>query len=141
MALVIGDRGFLLCLGIAISVAILGLLIMTLSSPQAAYLRNVPVQVTQPNGEALNIFASGDEYYNWLHDKDGYTIIQDPDTGYYVYAIEKDGDLAPSGFIVNRVDPNSLNIEKYLKRSKEKMKKPWEVFPRGSRQGEDKAAK
>jgi len=133
MTIVIGAKSFLQCPGIAIFVTILVLSIMTLSSPQAAYLRNFPVQVTQPNGEVLNIFATGDEHYNWLHDKYGYTIIQDPDTGYYVYAIEKDGDLISSGFIVNRVDPNSLNIEKYLKHSKEKMKKPWEVFPRGTR--------
>ena len=38
----------------------------------AAPLINVPVTVTQPDGEELHIFASGDEYYNWLHDAQGY---------------------------------------------------------------------
>jgi hypothetical protein len=36
-------------------------------------------------------------------DRDGYTIIQDPQTGYYVYAIKTaEGDLAPSPFIAGR---------------------------------------
>ena len=55
------------------------LLVFTSLSLQAAVLRNHPVSVTQPNGEKLALFASGDEYYNWLHDKADYTIIQDPD--------------------------------------------------------------
>ena len=53
-----------------------------LISVQAAYLKNIPVTVTQPDGTELHCFASGDEYFNYLHDKDGYTIMQHPETGY-----------------------------------------------------------
>ena len=66
-------------------------------SLQGAVLRNFPVSVTQPNGEKLALFASGDEYYNWLHDKAGYTIIRDQDTGYYVFAKADNGRLISSG--------------------------------------------
>ena len=101
------------------------------SNVDGAYLRNFPVKVVQPDGEELDIFASGDEFYNWLHDKDGYTIIQDPETGYYVYAIEKDGDLISSGYIVDCVDPNTLNIKKRVLHSMGRRKKPSELFPGG----------
>lgn len=47
---------------------------------QAAPLTNVPIKLTQPDGTVLNVFASGDEFYNWVHDKDNYTIIPDPAT-------------------------------------------------------------
>jgi len=87
---------------------------------EGAYLRNFPVKVVQPNGEEIQVFASGDEFYNWLHDKDGFTIIQNPRTGYYVYAIEKDGDLLPSNYaiisdyVVNTASISYLNIPPYL---------------------------
>ena len=51
--------------------------------------------VQQPDGTVMPCFASGDEYINYLHDKDGYTIIQDKQTGYYVYAIREGETLAP----------------------------------------------
>jgi M6 family metalloprotease-like protein len=99
---------------------------------EGAYLRNFPVTVVQPSGERLEVFASGDEFYNWLHDKDGFTIIKDPETGYYVYATEKDGELLSSGYIVNRIDPHNIGLDKYLKQTPEKRRKPAELFPYGS---------
>lgn len=107
-------------------------------SLEGAYLRNFPVKISQPNGEVLNVFASGDEFYNWLHDKNGYTIIRNPKTGYYVYAVKKEGDLLPSPYMVNSshvvniLSLYSLNIPKYLKHSPEKRKSPKELFPVGS---------
>ena len=114
---------------------------------EGAYLKNVPVKIIQPNGEEIQVFASGDEFYNWLHDKDGFTIIQNPKTGYYVYAIEKDGDLFPSNYaitsdyVVNIAGINYLNITRYLKRSLEKRKKPKELSPEGSPANVDKIRK
>lgn len=119
---------FLLCL-------FLGFFSPTL---EGAYLRNFPVKISQPNGEVLNVFASGDEFYNWLHDKDGYTILRNPKTGYFVYAVKEEGDLLPSIYLVssshavNRLSLYSLNIPKYLKHSPEKIKSPKELFPMGS---------
>ncbi len=80
----------------------------------AAYLRNVPQTITQPNGTIVHCFASGDEYYNWLHDKDGYTIIADQKTGYYVYADKVNDELVSSNKIVGTIDPDKLGIEKWL---------------------------
>jgi hypothetical protein len=57
---------------------------------EAAYLRNVPQTVAQPDGTVLHLFATGDEYYNWLHDADGYVVVRDSQTGYLVYAVKTD---------------------------------------------------
>ena len=75
---------------------------------QAALLRNVPIKVKQPDGTVLNCLASGDEFYNWLHDKDGYTILRNPATGFLVYANKVDGKLVPTEFIAGRTDVRTL---------------------------------
>ena len=103
-----------------------------------ALLWNVPVTVTQPNGEQLRLLASGDEFYNWLHDAKGYTIVQDPETGYYEYALLKDGLLRPSGFPVSSIaNVNDaslvyLQIPPGLKTSWEKRIKPKDMMPEGA---------
>ena len=86
-----------------------------------AYLSNVPVTITQPNGTIIECFATGDEYYNWVHDKDGYTIIQDPATGYYCYAILDEDELIASEYIVGEVLPKSTNLTPYINISGEKI--------------------
>jgi M6 family metalloprotease-like protein len=75
------------------------------SSLFSAPLEYVPVSVIQPDGAVLNIFASGDEFYNWLHDKDFFTIVQDNKTGYYVYASLENNKIVSTHFIVGRVNP------------------------------------
>jgi len=77
---------------------------------QAAYIENMPRQLIQPNGDTLNCFITGDEYHHWLHDADGYTIVQNPATGYYVYA-EKVGDkLVPTSYVADKVNPASVGL-------------------------------
>jgi len=119
--------------------SVISLLVVTTSySLKAAYLRNIPIKIKQPNGVEIQVFASGDEFYNWLHDANGYTIIQDPKTGYYVYAIKKNGELLPSTYYVrqdsdiNLLSVLNLKIPKHLKHSWTKRKKPKELFPKGS---------
>ena len=75
---------------------------------EAAYLRNIPVHVKQPDGTVLSCLASGDEFYNWLHDKDGFTILRNPATGFLVYADKVDGKLVPTEFIAGRTDVRTL---------------------------------
>ncbi len=79
---------------------------------EAARLFNIPVQIKQPSGQIIDCLASGDEFHNWLHDKDGYTIIQDPQTGYYTYAVRQNGNVASSGYIVGISNPQSAGMEK-----------------------------
>ena len=80
---------------------------------QAAYLKNVPTTLTQPDGTVLHCFASGDEFFNYLHDANGYTIIQHPVTGYYVYADKKDGKLVATDFVAGKYNPASKHLTPY----------------------------
>ena len=96
----------------------------------AAYLKDVPMTLTQPDGTILHCFASGDEYFNYLHDANGYTIIQHPVTGYYVYVDKHNGELVATDYIVGKYDPASKHLKPYNLISPEewqKRRKSWEV--------------
>ena len=96
---------------------------------QAAYLRNIPMTVTQPDGTVLQCFASGDEYFNYLHDANGFTIMRHPKTGYYVYAEKRDGKLVATDYIAGRQDPTSKGLQPYALISPEEWmarRKAWE---------------
>ena len=80
----------------------------------AAFLQNVPQTITQPNGTKLHCFASGDEFYNWLHCADGYTIIQNLETGFYVFADKVGNELVPTNLIFGINNPQELNLQKNL---------------------------
>ena len=79
-------------------------------SVQASYLKDVPMKLKQPDGTILTCLATGNEYHNWLHDANNYTIIKNPATGYYVYAILVAGKLTPSNFVAGVTDPASHGI-------------------------------
>ncbi len=103
----------------------------------AAWLTNVPQEITQPDGTVIECFASGDEFHNWLHDSDNYTIIQDNETGYYTYAQQRGKELAPSQFIVGRINPVLTNLQPGLNISedlyKQKRSSWWQGTPRSQR--------
>ncbi|MFZ4401871.1 MAG: M6 family metalloprotease domain-containing protein [Bacteroidales bacterium] len=87
---------------------------LILVSVKAAYFEKLPCTIKQPDGEVINCFVSGDEFYNWIHDQEAYTIIQAPD-GYYYYA-ERNGDLLQaSKYKVNTVNPASVGLSKWAK--------------------------
>ena len=110
-----------MCLVVAALALVGALALMTGQMAYAAPLVDEPVTVTQPDGTVLHIFASGDEYYNWLHDAEGYTILQDPQTGYYVYASLVAGQLLPTNYIVGRVNPSTTGLAPRLNISPEQM--------------------
>jgi M6 family metalloprotease-like protein len=90
---------------------------------ESAPLVDFPVTVKQPDGTPLHLYVSGDEHYNRLHDREGYTIIQDPATGYYVYAVlESHGDLVSSGYAVGSIHPKSAGLERAVRHSPEKIR-------------------
>ena len=86
-----------------------------------APLENVPITLQQPDGEILDLFATGDEFYNWVHDENGFTIVRNTSTGYLEYATKVNGALVPSGHIVGKVDPASVGLEPYLNITPEQM--------------------
>lgn len=78
---------------------------------QAAYLKNVPQTITQPDGTTFRCFATGDEYHHWLHDANNFTILQDSVTGYFVYAIKSGTRLVPSSLIAGVADPAGMGLQ------------------------------
>lgn len=81
----------------------------------AAPLKNIEVRLTQPDGQVIHCFASGDEFYNYLHDANGFTIVQ-AENGYYVYAVkDEEGHVVPSSYRVNSVDPATAGLQPYVK--------------------------
>ena len=81
----------------------------------AAPLKNIPVHVTQPDGQVIECFASGDEFYNYLHDAQGFTIVKG-EGGYYCYAMhDSQGKVVASPYRVNSVDPASVGLQPYVK--------------------------
>ena len=104
-----------------IFVFIINLSFLITNPAHAAPLVNFPVTVTQPDGTKLNLFASGDEFYNWLHDADGYTVMQHPTSGYYVYADLIHSELVPTRYVVGKVDPANVGLSPDLNVSSEKM--------------------
>lgn len=81
----------------------------------AAPLKNIPARITQPDGKVIDCFASGDEFYNYLHDANGFTIVR-AENGYYCYATKNDkGKVVASPFIVGSVDPTTVGLQPYTK--------------------------
>ena len=71
----------------------------------------------QPDGSTLNVKGWGDQHYAVFETLDGYTVVKDPHTGFYVVAaLSDDGDeLEPSGISADSVDigvPRSIRISR-----------------------------
>ncbi len=87
-------------------------LLFVISIAFSAYLRDVPQKIKQPDGSVIDCFSSGDEFYNWVHDKEGYTIVRSEIDGFCYYANE---DLTPSIHRVGQVNPEIIGIRKWIK--------------------------
>ncbi len=89
-------------------------ILLMVISVQAAYFSFKPYTIIQPDGNKIDCFVSGDEYFNWLHDKDGYTLIQAVD-GYYYYAVTVSGVLKPGNYIAGKVNPAEKGLTAWAK--------------------------
>ncbi len=113
------------------AVPALAALILVSAAAEAAFLRDVPQRLVQPDGSTVDCLASGDEYYSWLHDADGYVIVRDRDTGWLVYADRLDGRLVPTTLVVGRSDPAAAGLQPGLRPDPRVLPHPDELFPRG----------
>ena len=94
---------------------LIALIIGTMQWAMSAPLKNIEIRLNQPNGQVINCYASGDEFYNYLHDANGFTIVKG-EGGYYYYAIhDSQGHVIPSVYLVNSVDPASVGLRPYVK--------------------------
>ncbi len=107
-----------------LSLVIVGI-ILILSATEAAWFDYLPHKIKQPDGEIIDCFVSGDEFFNWIHDKDGYTIIQAGD-GYFYYAVRERDILVPSEYRVNSVDPAKAGLRKWEKISEDEYRQRYD---------------
>ena len=88
------------------------LFIITISSIRATWFENIPRTITQPNGETLECFVTGDQYARRLHDINDFTIVLDVEDGYYYYANKgSGGGLIPTELRADLGDPQSIGLE------------------------------
>jgi M6 family metalloprotease-like protein len=92
------------------SVALVLLILMPIFVAGSAVLRNYPQTLVQPDGSLVQCYTSGDEFHHWLHDAQNYTIVQDPGTGNFVYALLDKGTLVPTAHVVGKADPQAVGL-------------------------------
>jgi len=110
---------------------IFGLINIFLTLSYGVRVENVPYRLVQPNGDIIEVFVSGDEFFNRIHDCDGYTIIKGDD-GWYSYATYDavNDILTPSEYIVEKTRNATLQLpmEKGLAISYEKYQERRRAF-------------
>ena len=87
---------------------------------QSAWFDNLPCQIRQPDGTVVNVLQSGDEFHNWVHDVNGYTMIKDQFTGYWCWALLGNGDLISSGYPIHQQNAQSRGLSPGINISAEK---------------------
>jgi hypothetical protein len=80
----------------------------------AAYVINYPLKLVQPDGEILSCFVTGDEFWRRVLDARGFSILQNPATGFYVYAMQAGEQVVASDYRVGWYNPEALGIVRGL---------------------------
>ncbi len=95
---------------------VLALLILAGASGflQAAFIKDLPLTLVQPDGRKVSAFVTGDEFHRWVHDRNGYAILKDPSTGEFVYAVRGRGGVVASRYRVDARSAQALGLEKSL---------------------------
>jgi M6 family metalloprotease-like protein len=67
---------------------------------------------SQPDGTTLRVRGFGDQHFATFETLDGYTLVEDPASGFYEYAtLSADGvDLVPTGVLPGRIAPLALGV-------------------------------
>ncbi|NOQ25045.1 MAG: M6 family metalloprotease domain-containing protein [Bacteroidales bacterium] len=73
----------------------------------SAPFKFLPHKITQPDGKVIECYLSGDEFFNWIHDENGFSIIKGSD-GYYYYAKKEKEKITASSYRVNSVNPEKI---------------------------------
>lgn len=76
---------------------------------------------TQPDGTKLDVVGWGNQHEAVFETLDGHTVVQDPATGFYEFAVAtpEGDDLRPSGIAPGDLPAGVLNLTKSLRRSPE----------------------
>jgi hypothetical protein len=90
-------------------IAIAGSFVL-IPAAEAALLQNVPITLRQPDGTVVRCFVTGDEYHNYIHDRQGDVAVQDPKSRYWVYAKQVNGHIQPGKQTVGRAQSKSSGV-------------------------------
>ena len=76
-----------------------------------------PSEVIQPDGTKIRVVQKGDDSIHWSETPRGYTVVKNPESGYWEYALKemRSLDLISSGIPVTSGIPPSSRIKKNLK--------------------------
>ncbi|MDR2511005.1 MAG: T9SS type A sorting domain-containing protein [Bacteroidales bacterium] len=95
----------------------------------AVNVENLVHYLTQPDGTVIKVFISGDEYNRRVCDENGYTITQNKNTGYWVYANVENDAFVPTSYVVGRDNPvNQCALTPNQDISPEKKRENYEKF-------------
>lgn len=74
-------------------------------------------KLTNPDGSEIEVRGWGNQYYAVFETLDGFTVVKDPETGYFQYArlSEDENHLLPTGSRVGEVDPKSLGLQPHIR--------------------------
>ncbi len=78
--------------------------------------RDQEFSFTNPDGSTIQVRGSGNQYHAVFETLDGYTVVKDPDTGFFKYATLS-GDknrLVPTGPNIGDTDPQSLGLQRHI---------------------------
>jgi M6 family metalloprotease-like protein len=86
-----------------------------------------PAIITQPDGTTVTIHQRGDEFFHWLEDENGFTLLRQNDR--YVYAqLDAQNRLVPTFWLAGSIDPRALGLT-------QRTLPPPEVRPKNLNQG------
>lgn len=79
-------------------------------------------RITESDGKEIFLKGWGSQNYAVFEDPEGYTVVKDPESGYYVYArLSADkSSLESTGARVGMKNPKTLGLEKHLRVSKKR---------------------
>ena len=72
------------------------------SGAEAAPASPFTLEVIQPDGSVVAVVQRGDEFFSWSETPEGYAVAQNDHTGFWEYAVERQGRLVPGGEICRR---------------------------------------
>lgn len=91
---------------------ILGYIFLSLVTSEALARPACPklFELKQPTGTVFSARAFGDEWYNGMETAEGYTILKDTASGFWVYALKAaSGELYPSNLVVGIDLPEGIS--------------------------------
>jgi len=76
-----------------------------------------PSEAIQPDGTKIRIVQKGDESTHWTETPKGYTVVKNPESGFWEYALKemRSLDLVPSGIVVAVDMPPPSGVRKNLR--------------------------